>query len=63
MLMKEAQKEVDNRWSLYKQMSEMDYSLEEEAAQTGLQNSSENQKMGLSKKSAPFCFIGIFSRD
>jgi len=32
MLMKEAQKEVDNRWSLYKQMSEMDYSLEEEAA-------------------------------
>jgi len=32
MLMKEAQKEVDNRWSLYKQMSEMDYSLEEEVA-------------------------------
>jgi pyruvate-ferredoxin/flavodoxin oxidoreductase len=32
MLMKEAQKEVNNRWSLYKQMSEMDYSLEEEAA-------------------------------
>ncbi|MGB2964546.1 MAG: pyruvate:ferredoxin (flavodoxin) oxidoreductase [Anaerolineales bacterium] len=32
MLMKEAQKEVNNRWSLYEQMAQMDYSLEEEAA-------------------------------
>ena len=30
MLMKEAQKEVNQRWSLYEQMSKMDYSLEEE---------------------------------
>ena len=32
MLMKEAQKEVDKRWSLYEQMAKMDYSLEEEKA-------------------------------
>ncbi len=32
MLMKEAQQEVDKRWSLYEQMAEMDYSLEKEAA-------------------------------
>jgi len=32
MLMKEAQKEVNNRWSLYEHMAQMDYSLEEEAA-------------------------------
>ena len=31
-LMKEAQKEVNKRWSLYEQMAKMDYSLEEEAA-------------------------------
>ena len=31
-LMKEAQKEVNKRWSLYEQMSKMDYSLEDEAA-------------------------------
>ncbi len=31
-LMKAAQKEVDKRWSLYEQMAQMDYSLEEEAA-------------------------------
>ena len=31
MLMKSAQKEVDKRWSLYEQMAQMDYSLEEEA--------------------------------
>jgi len=29
-LMKEAQKEVNKRWSLYEQMAKMDYSLEEE---------------------------------
>jgi len=32
MLMKEAQQEVDKRWSIYEQMAEMDYSLEKEAA-------------------------------
>ncbi len=32
MLMKKAQKGVNQRWSLYKQMSEIDYSLKEEAA-------------------------------
>jgi pyruvate-ferredoxin/flavodoxin oxidoreductase len=32
MLMKAAQKEVNKRWSLYEQMSKMDYSLEEEKA-------------------------------
>jgi len=32
MLMKEAQKGVENRWSFYEQMSEMDYSLEKETA-------------------------------
>jgi pyruvate-ferredoxin/flavodoxin oxidoreductase len=32
LLMKEAQKEVDKRWSIYEQMSEMDYSPEKEAA-------------------------------
>ena len=31
-LMKAAQKEVDKRWSIYEQMAQMDYSLEEEAA-------------------------------
>ncbi len=31
-LMKAAQKEIDKRWSLYEQMSKMDYSLEEEPA-------------------------------
>jgi len=31
-LMKEAQKEVNKRWSLYEQMAQMDYSLKEEAA-------------------------------
>jgi pyruvate-ferredoxin/flavodoxin oxidoreductase len=31
-LMKAAQEEVDKRWSLYEQMSKMDYSLEKEAA-------------------------------
>jgi hypothetical protein len=28
--MKEAQKEVNKRWSFYEQMAEMDFSLEEE---------------------------------
>jgi pyruvate-ferredoxin/flavodoxin oxidoreductase len=31
-LMKAAQKEIDKRWSLYAQMADMDYSLEEEPA-------------------------------
>ena len=31
-LMKEAQKQVDKRWSLYEQMAKMDYSKQEEAA-------------------------------
>ena len=31
-LMKEAQQEVKKRWSLYKQMAQMDYSLEEETS-------------------------------
>jgi pyruvate-ferredoxin/flavodoxin oxidoreductase len=31
-LMKEAQAEVEKRWSIYEQMAEMDYSLEKEAA-------------------------------
>jgi len=31
-LMKMAQENIDNRWSLYEQMAEMDYSLEEAAA-------------------------------
>jgi pyruvate-ferredoxin/flavodoxin oxidoreductase len=31
-LMKEAQQEVGKRWSIYKQMAQMDYSLEEEKA-------------------------------
>ena len=31
-LMKEAQKEIGKRWSLYEQMAQMDYSLEEEEA-------------------------------
>jgi len=30
--MKLAQKSINERWTLYKQMSEMDYSLDEEAA-------------------------------
>jgi pyruvate-ferredoxin/flavodoxin oxidoreductase len=32
MLMKAAQKGVEKRWSLYEQMAQMDYSLEEEEA-------------------------------
>jgi pyruvate-ferredoxin/flavodoxin oxidoreductase len=32
MLMKEAQKEVDKRWSIYEQMSQMDYSMEKQEA-------------------------------
>jgi pyruvate-ferredoxin/flavodoxin oxidoreductase len=32
MLMKTAQKSIDERWALYKQMAEMDYSLEKEEA-------------------------------
>ncbi|MBW1792131.1 MAG: pyruvate:ferredoxin (flavodoxin) oxidoreductase, partial [Deltaproteobacteria bacterium] len=31
-LMKSAQKSIDERWALYKQMAEMDYSLEKEEA-------------------------------
>ena len=32
MLMKEAQEEVNKRWSIYEQMAEMDYSMDKEAA-------------------------------
>jgi pyruvate-ferredoxin/flavodoxin oxidoreductase len=31
-LMKEAQAQVDKRWSIYEQMAEMEYSLEKEEA-------------------------------